>query len=165
MQHCFIMLILLLPSNQQSAEPIHPRMCWLDHPSTRRVFLFSINRLVYLPSSLQMQDVVSSQYSCYHIGVVVSLIQALMMDSINQLFRSLYYYLIYRLQSHHLIVGVCPVTTIERGAPGLSQSRLRFVPLLPRSTGFGLVPSPPGGAFVIAASSDSPFQWMTTFLS
>src|SRR6185503_16972846 len=107
MQHRFVMLNFLLPSHQQSPESIHPRMCSLDYPTTCRVFLFSINRLVRLPTLLQMQDVIPGQHSCYHIFVVVAFIQAKVVNSINQLFWSLNYYLIYRLQSHHLIVSVC----------------------------------------------------------
>jgi hypothetical protein len=147
MQHCFIMLNLLLPSNQQSPEPIHPTVRSLDYPSPRRVFLFSINRLVYLPVPLQMQDVVSSQYSCYYIGVVVAFVQAKVMYSVDQLFWSLYYYLVYRLQCHHLIVSACgcdynrkrrstavtkqaalcpAFTTINRTWPGLITAKRGF---------------------------------------
>jgi hypothetical protein len=147
MQHCFIMLNLLLPSDQQSAEPIHPTVRSLDYPSPRRVFLFSINRLVYLSTSLQMQDVVSCQYSCYHVGVVVAFVQAQMVYSINQLLWPLNYYFIERLQSHHLVVSVCgcdynrkrrstavtkqaalcsAFTTINRTWPGLITAKWRF---------------------------------------
>jgi hypothetical protein len=114
MQQSFIVFNFLLPPHQQPAELIHPRLPPLNYPSPRRVLLFSINRLVCLPTLLQMQVLIPGQYSCYYIFLVVTFIQTEVVNSIDLLFGSLNYYAIERLHSHHLkSSGICQIVSTE----------------------------------------------------
>lgn len=101
------MLSLLLPANQNPPVPVKPRVRTLYYPPPRRVFL-AARHFITLPALLQVQNIITGQHGRDDILKIIALVQAQVVQAINDLFWAGHDQAIQSRLGHTLIMGVRP---------------------------------------------------------
>ncbi len=139
---------LLLPSNEEPTESVHPRVSALDDPSTGSSAekLSLLLRPLSAPTDVALEPV--GVTDLLHFQEIVPLVEADPLASPSR-----------RCEGARIecTLDQLAIVAIRRGNEHAQRNpppvnRLRLTPDFPRSVGLGPVRSPPSGAFVIVPS-------------